>query len=54
MTRDAISNLVAGGERATVELKPFSARDVDREVRAFANAVWQRLQVRGAYNDISR
>ena len=38
MTRDAISDLIAGGEGATVEFKRSLARDVGRELCAFANA----------------
>ena len=38
MTREAISALIAGGEGATVEFKRSLARDVGRELCAFANA----------------
>ena len=38
MTRGAISDLIAGGEGATVEFKRSLARDVGRELCAFANA----------------
>ena len=38
MTREAISDFVAGGEGATVEFKRSLARDVGRELCAFANA----------------
>ena len=38
MTRDAISNLIAGGEGATVEFKRSLAQDVGRQLCAFANA----------------
>ena len=38
MTGDAISDLIAGGEGATVEFKRSLARDVGRELCAFANA----------------
>ena len=38
MTRDTISDLIAGGEGATVEFKRSLARDVGRELCAFANA----------------
>ena len=39
MTRDAVSDLVAGGEGAAVEFKRSLARDIGRELCAFANAV---------------
>ena len=38
MTREAISDLIASGEGATVEFKRSLARDVGRELCAFANA----------------
>ena len=38
MTRDAISDLIAGGEGATVEFKRSLAQDVGRQLCAFANA----------------
>ena len=38
MTRDAISDLIVGGEGATVDFKRSLARDLGRELCAFANA----------------
>ena len=38
MTHDAISDLIAGGEGPTVEFKRSLAKDVGRELCAFANA----------------